>query len=76
MGERKSWVKAVAFGSTIGTTLAILVGGGYFLGKALDERWETYPLLTLIGMIGGLIFGGGSVAITLKNLSQTDDDKQ
>jgi len=70
MGDRQ-WVKAVAWGSTIGTTLVVFVGGGYFLGSALDERWQTYPVLTLICMLGGLIFGGSPMGARLKSLGKT-----
>ena len=72
-GNRKSWQKAVAIGSTISTSLAVLVGGGYHLGNYLDTRWGTYPWFTLILMFSGLVFGGSYLVITLKRLVASDD---
>ncbi len=71
--NQKSWQKAVTIGSTISTSLAGLVGGGYLLGDYLDARWGTYPWFTLIFMIGGLVFGGSYLVITLKKLFESDD---
>lgn len=70
----KSWQKAVAIGSSIATTLAGLVAGGYFLGRYLDARWGTMPLLTIGLMLVGLGLGAGSLVITLKEWV-TDDKK-
>ena len=70
----KSWQKAVAIGSSIATTLAGLVAGGYFLGRYLDTRWGTMPLLTIGLMLVGLGLGAGSLVITLKEWA-TDDKK-
>ena len=72
-GNQKSWQKAAAIGSSISTTLAGLVGGGFFLGRYLDERWGTRPLFTLILMISGLILGGIYLVITLKRLGASND---
>lgn len=37
-----------------------------WLGKWLDERWGTEPVLLLIGIMGGLVLGYISVFITIK----------
>ena len=74
-GNQKPWQKAVAVGSNIATSLAGLVGGGFFLGRYLDTRWDTYPWLTLCLMILGLALGAGYLVITLKELGATDDKK-
>lgn len=70
----KSWQKAVAIGSSIATTLAGLVGGGFFLGRNLDTRWGTRPWLTISLMLLGLALGASYLVITLKEWA-TDDKK-
>lgn len=73
-GITKSWQKAVAIGSSIATTLAGLVGGGFFLGRNLDARWGTRPWLTLGLMLFGLALGASYLVVTLKEWT-TDDKK-
>lgn len=70
----KSWQRAVAIGSSIASTLAGLVGGGFFLGRNLDARWGTRPWLTLGLMLLGLTLGASYLVITLKEWA-TDDEK-
>jgi len=74
-GIQKPWQKAVTVGTSISTTLAGLVGGGFFLGRYLDARWETQPWLTLSLMILGLALGASYLVITLKEFGATDDKK-
>jgi F0F1-type ATP synthase assembly protein I len=62
----KTWQKALAIGSSIATTLALLVGGGYFLGRYLDARWGTEPLMTIGLMLLGLALGAGYLVVTFK----------
>lgn len=71
--ERKSWQKAVIVGSNISTTLAILVGGGFFLGRYLDARWLIQPLFTIGCMLIGLAIGGSYLVITLKRFGESND---
>lgn len=73
--NRKTWLKAVSFGTSIATTLAGLVGGGYVLGRYLDKRWGLTPWLELVFMLAGLALGGGYLAITLKKFGMTDGEK-
>ncbi|AHF08276.1 AtpZ/AtpI family protein [Desulfitobacterium metallireducens] len=76
MGDnRLNVVKAMALGTSIATTLAILVGGGYLLGKYLDQRWETQPWFQLLFILVGLVFGGSYVVVSLRKLGMTDDKK-
>jgi ATP synthase protein I len=76
MGEnRMTLVKAVAFGTSIATTLAGLVGGGYFLGRYLDQLWDTQPWLQLLFMVLGLILGGSYLIVTLRKFGVSDDEK-
>jgi len=71
--NQKSWHKAVTVGSSIATSLAVLVGGSIFLGRYLDARWGTQPWFTLILMFSGLVLGGFYLVITLKGLVASDD---
>ncbi|HWQ43382.1 MAG TPA: AtpZ/AtpI family protein [Desulfosporosinus sp.] len=71
--NQKSWQKAVAMGATLSTTVAGLVGGGYFLGHYLDAHWGTKPWLTLSLMLMGLLFSGIYLIMTLKEFEKTDD---
>lgn len=69
----KGWQKALEIGSSISTSLAVLVGGGFLLGRYLDERWGTRPWLTIILMLSGLVLGGSYLVVTLKNFGASDD---
>jgi len=73
--NQKSWQQAVTVGSSIATSLAGLVGGGFFLGRFLDARWSTRPWLTLSLMLVGLALGASYLVITLKEFGASDDKK-
>jgi F0F1-type ATP synthase assembly protein I len=70
---QKGWQKALEIGSSISTSLAGLVGGGFLLGRYLDERWGIRPWLTIILMLSGLILGGSYLVIILKNFGASND---
>lgn len=74
-GNRLTLVKAMAFGTSIATTLAVLVGGGYLLGRYLDLRWGTQPWFQLLCILIGLIFGGSYLVVSLRKLGVSDDEK-
>lgn len=71
--DRMTLLKAMAFGTSIATTLAGLVGGGYLLGRFLDQRWGTQPWLQLLFMLLGLILGGSYLVVTLRKFGVTDE---
>jgi len=73
--NRMTLVKAMAFGTSIATTLAGLVGGGYFLGRFLDHRWGTQPWLQILLMLLGLVLGGSYLIVTLRKFGVSDDKK-
>jgi F0F1-type ATP synthase assembly protein I len=50
-----STVQALAVASQFGITLAASVVLGYFAGHWLDERLNTSPVFTLIGVLLGLV---------------------
>jgi F0F1-type ATP synthase assembly protein I len=47
--------QALAVASQFGITLAVSVVLGYFAGHWLDERLNTSPVFTLIGVLLGLV---------------------
>lgn len=74
MGEnRMTLLKAMAFGTSIATTLAGLVGGGYLLGRSLDQRMGTQPWLQLLFMLLGLVLGGSYLVVTLRKFGVSDE---
>ena len=74
-GNHLTLVKAMAFGTSIATTLAVLVGGGYLLGRYIDLRWGTQPWFQLLGILIGLIIGGSYLVVSLRKLGVSDDEK-
>jgi len=71
--NQKGWQKALNIGSSISTSLAGLVGGGFLLGRYLDALWGTQPWLTVILMLSGLVLGGSYLVIILKKFGASDD---
>jgi F0F1-type ATP synthase assembly protein I len=69
-----SWVKYMAWGSTIGAALAGLVGGGYFIGNYLDSVWGTDPWLKIALMISGVILGVTYLILSLSKLGKSSDE--
>lgn len=72
--KTSNWVKYMAWGSTIATAFAGLVGGGYFLGNYLDFHLGTDPWLKIGLMIAGVILGIGYLIIFLNKLGKSNDD--
>lgn len=77
MADKNSgnWLKYMAWGSTIATALAGMVGGGYFLGNFLDSLWGTDPWLKIILMILAVILGIGYLIASLSKLGKTDNEQ-
>ncbi|MDP4126284.1 MAG: AtpZ/AtpI family protein [Bacillota bacterium] len=73
--NKKAWQKGVAIGSSIASSLAGLVGGGFLLGRYLDTRWDTRPWLTIILMLVGLALGGGYLVTTLKEFGASNNEE-
>lgn len=68
-----TWVKYMALGSTIATSLAGLVAGGYYIGNYLDSRLGTDPLLKVVLMIAGVALGISYLIISLNKLGNSND---
>ena len=73
--NRATLVKAIAFGTSIATTLAGLVGGGFLLGRYLDARFGSSPWLQLLAMFGGIVLGGAYLVSTLRKFGNTDEQR-
>lgn len=58
--------KMLGLVGTLGVEMLASLLGAAWLGKWLDERWGTEPVLLLIGIMGGLVLGYISVFITIK----------
>lgn len=50
-------MKALALSSTIGTSFAICVYLGYYIGNYFDNKFGTEPWLLLVGIFLGLGIG-------------------
>jgi len=70
-----SWIKYVAWGSTIAFTFAGLVAGGYFLGNFLDSCLGTDPWLKIVLMIAGVFLGIGYLVVLFTRLRKPDDEQ-
>ncbi len=51
-------LKALTSHIVVGVAIALSVYGGYKLGIFLDDRYNIYPLFTVIGFFGGIVIGG------------------
>lgn len=51
-------IKTLSLNMVFGITIAICVYSGYKLGSVLDNRYEIYPTITLIGTFLGIGIGG------------------
>jgi ATP synthase protein I len=56
-GNNKKSLIQVAYASSIGIAMVIMVFGGLYLGSYLDRRWGTGYKFTLILLIVGIIAG-------------------
>ncbi|MDR6124699.1 F0F1-type ATP synthase assembly protein I [Bacillus sp. SLBN-46] len=54
-------MKAVSLNMVFGIAIAISVFAGYKLGDLLDNRYDIYPVFTLIGIFLGIGVGGATV---------------
>lgn len=73
--NKNNWLTYMAWGSTIATALAGLVGGGYYIGNYLDSRLGTDPWLKIVLMISGVILGVSYLIISLNKLGKSNDEQ-
>ena len=60
--------------STIPVLLVVSPMVGFFMGRFLDGKFNTDPILTVIGLILGFIAGGRQIARVIK-LANRDEDQ-
>ncbi|HWQ89539.1 MAG TPA: AtpZ/AtpI family protein [Desulfitobacteriaceae bacterium] len=72
--NRKALLKAIAFGTTVASTLAGLVLGGFFLGRYLDILWGTRPWMQFILILAGVMLGGINIVLTIIKIGKTDNE--
>lgn len=63
-----TWVHYTSIGTGISATLAGLVVGGCFLGSFLDNRFDTYPLWTLLCIVTALALGIVNLVLLMRRL--------
>ena len=60
----------------IGWYVAICIGGGAALGLLLDRKLDTTPILTLVGVIVGIVIAGvGMYRMVMAVLANASDSK-
>ncbi|MGE5550832.1 MAG: AtpZ/AtpI family protein [Bacteroidota bacterium] len=55
--RKESFWRDVGVYSTLGINMAFMVGGGFYLGWQLDQRYHTTPRWIMAGFITGLAVG-------------------
>ena len=74
--NRSTIVKAIAIGSSISTSLAGLVLGGYFLGRYVGNRLNWHPWAEIFFVLLGLALGIAYLIYTLVRLGNELDEKR
>lgn len=76
MGQnQRNRLKAISFGTSIPTTFAGMVVGGYYLGRYFDRLFGTQPWLQLFCMLAGLALSIIYLVYALKELGMTENEK-
>ncbi|MFO7753551.1 MAG: AtpZ/AtpI family protein [Desulfobacteraceae bacterium] len=68
MGEKDKYrnLKDLAYYSSLGLSVALSIFIGLFLGVWLDKKFETTPVLTLVGLGMGIVAGFRNLARAAK----------
>ena len=67
MKQTNEPLRALMFVGLIGIDLAATTIGGFFLGRFLDQRLSTEPLLLIVGVLFGLALGIFSLVPMVKS---------
>lgn len=59
-------LRELAYYSSLGLQVALSIFIGLGLGVWLDQRWETHPWLTLIGMAAGIAAGYRNIGLAIR----------
>ena len=68
-----NWVKYMAWASTVASSLAGLVAGGFFLGRYVDFRLGTDPWLTIVCVLVGVFLGLSYIILSIIKLGKSDN---
>ncbi|WP_185956174.1 AtpZ/AtpI family protein [Melghirimyces algeriensis] len=60
--------KMIGLLGSLGVELLVLIVGGAWLGRYLDDRWASFPTWTATGLLGGMLLGIISSVITIRYL--------
>lgn len=66
---KRPWKEYGRYG-TVGIELVISLLVGLFLGKWADERWNTAPWLTLLGLVVGVYAGFRQLLATTRRMQR------
>ncbi|WP_169713644.1 AtpZ/AtpI family protein [Paludifilum halophilum] len=62
--------KMIGLIGSVGLEVFVLIVGGAWLGRKLDAHFQTEPVWLAVGVLGGLIIGMISAAITIRTLAK------
>jgi len=64
------WVRGAGLASSVGVVLAVSTAIGFFLGSWLDDKFGTYPWLTVVLAILGMAAGFAEVFRIVDRISR------
>ena len=67
--KRRSFYFVFGRVSELGFVIAIPIVGGVFLGRWLDGKFDTNPMLTVIGVVLGVMVSFGAMYNIIKDFS-------
>ena len=70
--ENKEYIKDLVYFSTIGLQVAFAIIIGYLVGQFLDDKFNTYPWLTYIFLVFGIIAGFKNLGLAIKKVQKAD----
>lgn len=69
-------LKALTSHIVVGVAIGLAVFGGYKLGIYLDDRYNLYPLFTIIGFLGGMVIGGLTAYMMIIKYFKSNPEKK
>lgn len=70
--NKRRFVKSISLVSEMGFMIALPLLGGVVLGKVLDDKFLSYPKLTLSFLILGMIFSFTNLYFLLKEYTEKE----
>lgn len=65
------WQLLAIFGSAVFEVIVLTIGGAW-IGRRLDALWNVKPIGTMLGVLGGLLIGFLTAAMTFKAFTKDD----